>query len=574
MPNGFLQMKALVLSLILLAIFATQLPGSVSGANDCSVGVCKASVSRTIVTNNWGVTFVSDEISLNASSPVSHLALGVPSSLSSNLRLTQAVDSGLTQLRVSAPISLPLPSPMTGNYTTLDIAFPSAKTGSFNFNVTSVYTGLLSVNATSNNFLFSFEPFPFTDGSLNVTSANLSVKTGDWQTPKTTGVNGAFAGAAFTAQTDKLQAFNTTVATMSFASTSQTILNVIANRTITLTQTGGIQVTDYYNITNKGKDLTSLSLPLPKNVQSAIASDNIPSVATLTAALAPDGTNAVTFTPRFTTLRAGGGASARISYSLPAQTYLTSKGLGRYELAFQMFDNIKFVEPSLMVKIVIPMGFHLDSINGQTFTRNGNQIVLQISQVSPLSKVSFTMDYQLDPFWASLSALGWAGLAVGFIAAAVLAVGATSTTGASMLGAPSELISRFVDLYDEKSAMRLEAEKMDEDLSRGALNRHEYKRRRRVIDLRIAELDRTLAPIKDQLSKANPRYQDMIKRLERAEADIQVVRTTTSDLKNQYRSGRIARELYESLTSDLARRKEKAQQTLDTIVINLREETR
>jgi transcriptional regulator of acetoin/glycerol metabolism len=66
----------------------------------------------------------------------------------------------------------------------------------------------------------------------------------------------------------------------------------------------------------------------------------------------------------------------------------------------------------------------------------------------------------------------------------------------------------------------------------------------------------------------------MIKRLERAEADIQVVRTTTSDLKNQYRSGRIARELYESLVSDLVRRKEKAQQTMDTIVINLREETR
>jgi hypothetical protein len=146
--------------------------------------------------------------------------------------------------------------------------------------------------------------------------------------------------------------------------------------------------------------------------------------------------------------------------------------------------------------------------------------------------------------------------------------------GVAVSGAPSELIGRFVELYDEKSAMRLEAEKMDEDLLRGALNRHEFKRRRRVIDLRVAELDRTLAPVKDQLSKSNPRYQDMIKRLERAEADIQVVRTTSADLRNQYRSGRIARELYESLISDLAKRKEKAQQTMDTIVINLREETR
>src|SRR3989442_5152520 len=101
----------------------------------------------------------------------------------------------------------------------------------------------------------------------------------------------------------------------------------------------------------------------------------------------------------------------------------------------------------------------------------------------------------------------------------------------------------LIKLYEKKSAMGVEGKKMEEALWRGALNRHEYKRRRRVIDLRIAELDKTLAPIKDQLSKANPRYQDMIKRLERAEADIQVVRTTSADLRNQYRSGRIAREL-------------------------------
>ena len=569
-------MKAIVLALLLLAILATQLPGSAAGASDCTIGSCKVTISRTVVTNGWGTTFVSDEISLNASSPVSHIVLGVPSSLSGNLQFTQAVDSASTQLTVSAPTSHPLPPSMVGNYSALDIAFPSPKTGLYSLNVTSVYDDLLSVNATANNFIFTFEPFPFIDGSFNLTSAHLSVSTGDWPSPKTTGVNGTFASATFKTQTNRLQAFNTTLATMSFSTvgTSQTILDVVANRTITFTQAGGIQVTDYYNITNKGKDLTTIPLPLPKYVQSATASDIIPSVATLTATPASDGSNSVTFSPRFSTLRAGGGASTRISYSLPTQNYLTSKGLGKYEFNFQMFDSIKFIEPYLTVKIVTPMGFHLDSVGGQTFTSKGNQITLQISQVTPLSKVSFVMDYQLDPFWASLSALGWAGLAVGAVAAAVLAVGATATAGASVSGAPSELINRFVTLYDEKSSMRLEAEKMDEDLSRGALNRHEYKRRRRSTDLRIAELDRTLAPIKDQLSKANPRYQDMIKRLERAEADIQVVRTTTSDLKNQYRSGRIARELYESLTSDLARRKEKAQQTLDTVVINLREETR
>jgi len=462
-----------------------------------------------------------------------------------------------------------------GNYSTVDIAFPSAKTGTYSFNLTSVYSDLLNFNSTSNNFVFAFEPFPLMDDNYNVTSATLSVKTGDWQSPKVSSVDGTFASATFSSQAIPLKPFNTTVATMTFSSsTGQSIFGVTANRTITLAQTGSIQVTDFYNMTNKGHDLSSLTLPLPKNVQTATARDIIGTVSTLTAATAPDGTNTVTFIPRFGTVKAGASSSVRISYALPSQSYLASISLGRFELSFRLFDNIKFSEPTLQMKIVTPMGFRLDSFSGQTFTSSGNQILVQIATVTPMSGLSFTMVYQLDPFWASLSGFSWAGLAVGSIAAIVLAVGATSTAGVAVSGAPSELIGRFVELYDEKSAMRLEAEKMDEDLARGALNRHEFKRRRRVIDLRIAELDRTLAPVKDLLAKTNPRYQDMIKRLERAEADIQVVRTTSADLRNQYRSGRIARELYESLISDLAKRKEKAQQTMDTIVINLREETR
>src|SRR5437867_4857799 len=567
-------MKALVLSLLLLALLSTQLPSPALAQTNCTSSSCAVTVSRSITTNNWGVTFVSDQFNLTTASPISQITLGIPSSLASRLRFTQAVDSQSNQLRISPPTVRSLPLPLVGNYSELDIAFPSAKTGTYGFNLTSVYSDLLNFNSTSSDYTLAFEPFPLTDGTYDVTSAQLSVKTGDWQSPKTFSVEGTFASATFTAQTTTLKPYNTTVATMTFSSTTQSILDLVENRTITLAQSGSFLATDFYDITNKGHDLTSIALPVPKNVQSAVASDIIPSFEPLNPSTAPDGTTSVTFVPRFTPPKSGGSFSTRIAYSLPTQLYLTSKGLGRFELSFRLFDNVKFFEPVLQTKILTPVGFRLDSVSGQAFTISGNQMLFEVSTVTPMSNLSFKMDYQLDPFWASLSALGWAGLAVGSIAAIVLVVGATGTAGMTVSGAPSELIGRFVEVYDDKSAMRLEAEKMDEDLARGALNRHEFKRRRRVVDLRIAELERTLAPVKDQLSKANPRYQDMIKRLERAEADIQVVRTTSADLRNQYRSGRIARELYESLMSDLAKRKEKAQQTMDTIVINLREETR
>src|SRR5438309_1721282 len=323
-------MKALVLSLLLLAILSTQLPSPATAQTPCTSSSCTAIVSRSIVTNNWGVSFVSDQFTLTlGSSPVSQIALGIPSALSSKLRFTEAIDSQSNQLRISPPSTLTLPS--GGNYSAIGIEFPSAKTGGYSFNLTSVYSDMLNFNSTSSSFTFTFEPFPLTDNTYNVTSAQLSVKTGDWPSPKVSSVNGTFASATFTAQTTTLKPYNTTVATMTFSSsgTAQSIFDVVANRTITLTQTGSIQLTDLYNMTNRGHDLSSLTLPLPKNVQTATASDIIGVVSTLTAAPATDGTNAVTFLPRCGTLRAGAESSVRITYALPSQSYLTSKGLGR-----------------------------------------------------------------------------------------------------------------------------------------------------------------------------------------------------------------------------------------------------
>src|SRR5712692_5174705 len=197
-------MKALVLSLLLLVLLSTQLPSPAVAQTNCTSSSCTVTVSRSITTNNWGVTFVSDQFVLaTGSSPVSQITLGIPSSLSSKLRFTEAADSQSNQLRISPPSQVSLPS--GGNYSVIDIAFPSAKAGAYSFNLTSVYSDLLNFNSTSSNFTFAFEPFPLTDGTYSVTNAQLSVKTGDWPSPKVFGVNGTFASATFTAQTTSLK---------------------------------------------------------------------------------------------------------------------------------------------------------------------------------------------------------------------------------------------------------------------------------------------------------------------------------------------------------------------------------
>jgi hypothetical protein len=578
-------MRALFAVLLLLALTAVFLPHAANAAGDCQTSTCRASFQRTISTNAWGVTTVNDYVSLNSSVPVTHLTIGVPASISDDLRYTLATAQGVN-LQVSEQPSTP-----SQNYTTLNVVFPVAET-KIVFNVTTIFTGLLSYNLGSNNFTFEANPFPLVDGTYNVTSAKVTLQTGDWVSPRIplprnqTITGGVFTCTLPSSGSDNcfnsfpLNFFNNTVWKVNFASSAtQNVLSVSAGRVIQISSSGALQVTDSYNITNLGPTLSSVAFKVPKGVMGIteryVLGVQIEQPATTPSPTAnPDGTSTVTFSPSFGSVQFNQSFRAKVFYTLSPNSYVSTNSLGTFTVNFALFNNVQFYAPSLQTKIVTPSGFWLNSLSGQVPEISGNQISLLASPVTPVSSLGFTMTYQLDPFWSSLSPLSWVGLVEAALAAGALVVLTRPGLAGGISGAPSQLITKFVELYDEKSSMRLESDKMEEDLTRGALNRYDYKQRRRMLDRRMTEIDRALAPLEDQLAAAQGRYSDMIKRIERAEVELNVIKTTANDLRNQYRSGKISRDLYESLNADLIRRKQRAEQTIDTIIINLREEIR
>ncbi len=565
-------MRALVVALLLMTIVLLALPGPARAASPttCAQSACNAIITRTIATNSWGVTVVSDKVVLNSTSPVSHLTIGVPTSVSKDLRSWQANDTNGASLQVSISAS-------NATFTSLDVLFPSLE-GNYTFTLNTVYWGLLSYSTSASSYTFNINPFPVIDKTYKAAVNTTFTYTGGWSSPRITSpFNDTLQTQAYTVPS--LSPFNTTVWKIAFSSaSSQNIFAVSAGRTITITPSGSVQVTDGYNLTNLGPTVSSIAFTVPKGV-SSIFEDYVlgleidqPST-TPTPTLNADGTSTVTFAPSFGSLPFNQSVKVKISYTLSPSTYISSGSLGTFTLNFALFNNVQFYAPTLQTKIVTPMGFRLNSVTGQTPQTSGSQMLFLTTNASPLSNLGFSLTYQLDPFWASLSPLSWAALVELALAGSVIAVWKGPGAGAA-LGVPVQLITKFVDLYDEKSSMRLESDKMEEDVARGALNRFDYKQRRRSLDRRLNEIEQALAPVKRDLSSVTPRFQDLVKRIERAEAELQVTRTTSADLKNQYRGGKMSRDLYESLSSDLARRKEKAQQSIDTAIINLREEIR
>ena len=575
-------MRALFAVLLLLALTVVFLPHSATAATDCQKATCSASFERTISTNAWGVTTLNDYVNLTSTVPVTHLTIGIPASVGDDLRFTVATGQG-----VNLQVSKQGPTP-SQNYTTLNVQFPASEM-KFVFNVTTVFAGLLSYSPGSNSFTFEANPFPLVDGTYNVTKAKVTLQTGDWLTPRIPlPLNQTITGGTFTCTlpsagsdncpgSSPLTFGNSTVWKVTFASSAtQNVLTVSAGRLIQIFATGTLQVTDSYNVTNLGPTLPSVAFKVPKGVSSitenyvlGVEIDQPETASTPTSN--PDGTSRVTFTPSFGAVQFNQSFRAKIAYTLSPSTYISTNSLGIFTVNFAMFNNVQFTAPTLQTKIVTPSGFRLNTLTGQVPQISGNQISLLASPVTPISSLGFSMTYQLDPFWASLSPITWVVLVEAALAGGVLAVLSRPSAEGAISGAPSQLITKFVELYDEKSSMRLESDKMEEDLARGALNRYDYKQRRRMLDRRMTEVDRTLAPVEEQLSAAQGRYSDMIKRIERAEVELNVIKTTANDLRNQYRNGKISKDLYESLNADLTRRKQKAEQTIDTIIINLRE---
>ncbi|MEM3048633.1 MAG: hypothetical protein QXK72_05405, partial [Candidatus Bathyarchaeia archaeon] len=135
-------------------------------------------------------------------------------------------------------------------------------------------------------------------------------------------------------------------------------------------------------------------------------------------------------------------------------------------------------------------------------------------------------------------------------------------------------IRRYIELQDDKRALRLEIERRSEELSRGAITKHEYRRMRKSLDSRLSEINRSLATLKNELKSIDPRYLEMANRLERAESEVEALKASENQLTSRYRSGQLSREVYESMLSDLRKKIGKAEETIESIIVMLREEAR
>ena len=134
-----------------------------------------------------------------------------------------------------------------------------------------------------------------------------------------------------------------------------------------------------------------------------------------------------------------------------------------------------------------------------------------------------------------------------------------------------ENLREFTEAYDDKKRLNAEIRSLDARAQKGKIPRRQYKVQRRAIEIRLETITRNTSRLKDAFRSSGSAYADLIKQLDSAEADLTEAENNIKNLESQQNKGEISIETYKKNIADYQKRKDKAESTINGILLRLRE---
>ena len=387
------------------------------------------------------------------------------------------------------------------------------------------------------------------------------------------------------------------------------------NRQITIDPAGKVTASDSYTIvSNSTLAMTAFILDLPKNAADIVVKDE--TGASLTTSFTSITTGILQANATLTTpITKGESTILTASYNLPSATIQGSKyTLNNFELFpdFNYYvDHATFTfNPPEGASITTPQLSSLDS--SSSLTRNTFQDTLTITREG-ISFVDYSLpegntvqlSYNYNPVWVSFLPTLWVSLAavIGCVGAVfynkrkpnekepiktrrekistskstpkttTASLPEQAKSGESMTSQriTPETLREFTEAYDDKKRLNTEIRSLDSRAQKGKIPRRQYKVQRRAIEIRLETLTRNANRLKDAFRNSSSAYADLMKQLDSAEEDLTEAENNIKNLESQQSKGEISIENYKKNIADNQKRKDKAESTINGILLRLRE---
>ena len=392
---------------------------------------------------------------------------------------------------------------------------------------------------------------------------------------------------------DNLPAFTYTpaVASFSLSGGSIEIINMKElNRQIMISPEGNVVASDSYRITNNSpSSLSYLVIDLPSDASDFVLRDELGRILTTDVITSSDNALLVNVTLA-SSLSSGLTTSLTAKYGLPA----VSERVPHFMLDVDLFPEFDYYVDVATVTFVPPEGARflapqVSSIDTSTNLNRGIfQETLSVSRIG-VSKIDYAVPsedvlqiaYDYNPLWLSFrpTLWVWALAVVGCVvvvvwrrpkAAAPLRIAAAE---ASVVLSPDH-VRAFTEAYDDKARVASELKALETRAQKGRIPRRRYKVQKRTLEVRLETIDKNIAELKKTFRSAGGVYAGLVRQLDIAENELAEVEADIGAIEVRHRRGELPLQAYKKSLASYERRKEKAEATINGILLRIREEIR
>jgi len=348
-------------------------------------------------------------------------------------------------------------------------------------------------------------------------------------------------------------------------------------RDVVLDEWGHVTVSDFYHLTNKGDwNLTSIRLRLPQHAFDVSWIDETSGTRRTPSLEGNATTTYMNATIAFGTLIEKNEETLfTVAYNLPWTEYVTQKSWLDSDLVFSFFEREHFdwIIETLSVTVRLPQNadFQFCTVQPESV---GETVTFAFHNVTSFHDRDFELSYGYVIFWASYYPTLWVGVFVAVVCIVALLWRAPKPTVIPVTPIASEKLRNFVDAYEKKTNAMRELETLDQQVRKKQIPRRRYKVRKKALEGRLSVLSKDLTGLKEEMRKAGARYAGAMRQIEVAETELEETESAMRRIELRYRRREISKGTYGKLMDEYTRRRERAETTIDGVLLRLREEIR
>jgi len=555
-------------------------------------------LDHTVQIRNGGLIVINDTVKLSAENDqnitLSSFLLGFPYVYQQNLDYVYAYDSSDTPLNISLDVGLR----KIGFYG-VEIELNVRNDKYYEFTVVFIFSDLISSQAFPiaepetelEQILFNatFPAYPSLTQSVSSVNLTITLPSDVYyssssfdekriiETKRTIG-----AVQVFNYTGKNLDAFAYEPSWFAFGGTVGSFLVIEVKeirRDITFDSWEHVLISDSYEIIPKAGNLTELKIQLPQSAIEISAWDEFGNIFKKEDLNIEQG-NATTPTNVTLTFSSphieNKSATFKLTYQVSWTSIISQSNWQNYRITLQSSDNFKWTIRKLVVTLKLPEGAEFTHpLDSGVFQKNVFQETLTFVyyNVTPFQSLFQETTYEYTIFWTSFRPTLWVGTAVAILSVLALLWRAPRPAAPiSTIPVRPEELRSYVDAYEKKRRSLSELEAVEERARKGKIPRRRYKVRKKALESRLSVLSKDLAQLEEKLQTASPKYADMMRQIEIAEAEIEGIEVGINRTETRYRRGEISTAAYHKLLEDYYRRRERARTTIDGVLLRLREE--